>query len=312
MRFFIALLIAVLMYPMSVLAASHSATGVTVIRYPVADNNKDTRSAYYIAMLRLALNETRDKYGPYRLLPVPRPPSQQRLLSMLANDKGVDVVWTMTSKQREESLRAIHVPLMKGLMGYRLLIIRETDRAKFAKLKSADELRQLTAGQLEGWPDVDILRANGFSVVTASHYDSLFVQLEFDRFDYFPRALNEPYEELEARPNLPLIVAPNIALYYPTAEYFFVNKGNRQLAKRLHTGLMKAIDDGRFDQLFYQFPANAEAMRRANLKKRRVFWLQNPMLAKDTPVLQPKFWFFQPLYKNYQQHYGGTLPATAK
>lgn len=45
----------------------------------------------------------------------------------------VDVFWSMTSKVLEETMFPVRIPLFKGLLGNRLLIIRKTDEAKFAK-----------------------------------------------------------------------------------------------------------------------------------------------------------------------------------
>lgn len=41
----------------------------------------------------------------------------------------------------------VRIPLLKGLMGCRISIINKKNRKKFAKIKSVEELKKLTALQ---------------------------------------------------------------------------------------------------------------------------------------------------------------------
>lgn len=292
MRF---LLLVLLLLPLRLLAAPAASTApVLEVRYPAATSAEDTRSNYFIRLLGLALEETRADFGPYRLVPVSDLSYQSRAIAQLAQGQDLDLLWTMTSREREEQLLPVRIPLLKGLMGYRLFIIRKPDAARFARINDLAGLRQLSAGQGHDWPDTSILRANGFTVVTSANYNSLFMMLESQHFDFMPRAITEPYDELAVRPQLNLMVEPHLALYYPTAEYFFVNKRNQALATRLHEGLMRAINDGSFDQLFFHYPANADAFAKAHLEKRQLIVLKNPLLPPDTPLGQKNLWFFPP------------------
>lgn len=292
------LLMILLLAPLGLQAAaahpSVPATSMQEIRYPASDDPSDNRNGYFIALLSLALEETRSDYGDYQLVPVYGLASQGRALSQLTKGLDIDLLWTMTSEAREQQLLPVRIPLLKGLMGYRLLIIRQPDRHKFAGINSLAQLRKLRAGQGHDWPDTRILRANGIDVVTSVEYESLFKMLETQRFDFMPRGINEPFVELAARPALNLVVEPHLALYYPTAEYFFVNKANQALAARLHEGLMRAMHDGRFDALFFHYPANADAFAKAHLEKRQLIVLQNPLLPPATPLDQKQLWFFPP------------------
>lgn len=285
-----------LLIPMPLLAASavQAPSSVLEVRYPANDDTHDQRNGYFLALLSLALEETRKDYGDYQLVPVYGLTSQARSISQLSRGLDLDLLWTMTSSAREQQLLPVRIPLLKGLMGYRLLIIRQQDAKKFTAIKTLAQLRQKVAGQGHDWPDVDILRANGIKVVTSVEYESLFKLLESRRFDFMPRGINEPFVELAARPQLGLMVEPHLALYYPAAEYFFVNKDNQTLAARLHEGLSRALQDGRFDELFFHYPANAEAFAKAQLNKRTLIVLKNPLLPKATPLDQKELWFFPP------------------
>jgi hypothetical protein len=261
-----------------------------VIRHLSGESALDTRNEYFLAVLNLALEKTASE-GIWRLEPAEDVTPQSLALQRLSNNDGIEVVWSMTSIEREKQNRAIRIPLMKGLMGYRLLIIRAEDQQWFRRLQTVDELRELRAGQGHDWPDTEILRANGLSVEGAEDYDSLFSLLQQGRFDYLPRAINEPWEELAARPDMGLMVEEGLLLYYPTAEYFFVNPKNTALAGRLERGLRQAIEDGSFDKLFREHPINANAFGKANLLRRRVIRLDNPLLPIDTPFADKQLWW---------------------
>ena len=261
-----------------------------VIRHLSGESALDARNEYFLAMLELALEKTADQ-GDWTLQPADQVMPQSLALQRLSNNDGIDVVWSMTSIEREKQNRAIRIPLMKGLMGYRLLIIRAEDQQWFRRLQTIDELRELRAGQGHDWPDTEILRANGLAVEGEEEYDSLFSLLQQGRFDYLPRAINEPWEELAARPNMDLMVEQGLLLYYPTAEYFFVSRQNTALAARLEKGLRLAIEDGSFDKLFREHPINANAFGKANLLRRRIIRLDNPLLPKDTPFADKQLWW---------------------
>jgi hypothetical protein len=262
----------------------------TVIRHLRGEVPDDTRNAYFLAMLQLALEKTAEQ-GDFQLQPAAEAMPQSRALQRLSDNDGIDVVWSMTSIDREKQNRPIRIPLLKGLMGYRLLIIRAEDQSWFRRVQTIDQLRELRAGQGHDWPDTEILRANGLAVEGAVDYDGLFRMLQLGRFDYLPRAINEPWEELALRPGRGLAVEEGLMLYYPTAEYFFVHRDNNALADRIELGLRRAIADGSFDKLFREHPVNANAFGKANILKRRIIRLDNPLLPPETPFDQAELWW---------------------
>ena len=274
-----------------VMAASVPAQDATLVRHmrPLAE--WDTRNAYFISLLKLALDKTVDDYGRYVLEPSSEPMNQGRGISLLSAGEQIDVIWSMTSRAREQQLIPVRIPLLKGLMGYRIFIIRAEDEVWFSKIKTLDQLRELRIGQGHDWPDVDILRANGLRVETTTEYEKLFQMLQAGRFDFFPRALNEPWEEVQAHKELNLEVEKGLLLYYPTANYFFVNKNNSALAGRIESGLERAIADGSFDALFNSHPINAYALDHAHLGQRRMLKLINPLLPAETPLGRKELWW---------------------
>jgi ABC-type amino acid transport substrate-binding protein len=169
-------------------------------------------------------------------------------------------------------------------------LIARNRQAHVDKIRNLDDLRKEHIGQGIGWGDVAIYKANGIKVHTAG-YESLFKMVAANRIDLFPRGINEVFPEYAARhdaiPNL--AVEKNLLIYYPWPYYFFFNKSNKALAKRVETGLRKMMKDGSFDVLFMKY--NRASILKANLKNRRIIRIVNPALPKDTPLADASLWF---------------------
>jgi len=100
-------------------------------------------------------------------------------------DNGdVDVIDFGSTPEYEQRFTAVYFPFDRGLNGWRLLVVRKTDRATFARARSMADLARFVAGQGQGWPDADILRGAGLRVETFPQLASLFRSLEAGRFDY--------------------------------------------------------------------------------------------------------------------------------
>ena len=201
----------------------------------------------------------------------------------------------MTSREREKQVRPIRIPLLKGLLGHRVFIIKEKDQVHYSQKTTLSQLKQRVAGQGHDWPDTSILQANGFTVKTAVEYRSLFHMLEEGRFDFFPRGVNEVWEEIQLmQPRTEkLIIEQHLMLYYPAPIYFFVNKKNTKLATRIKTGLMLAHADGDFDKLINEKAMKKVLLKSLNFHQRRVFKLNNPLLPIETPLSNSAFWYTQ-------------------
>jgi hypothetical protein len=202
----------------------------------------------------------------------------------------LDLIWAVPTEEREDELLPVRIPLEKGLLGYRVFLIRAGDQGRFSKITSLNELKTLLAGQGQDWNSTRILEHNGFAVVTANNYHSLFRMLRDGRFDFFPRGLNEVWAELEAKKDLGLTLEQGLLLRYPATSYFFVNKRNTPLAARLEKGLRAALADGSFDRLVTGHPSHRELFRLAKLSERRVLRLDNPFLPKATPLDETRLW----------------------
>ena len=205
-------------------------------------------------------------------------------------DGNYHVFWNSTNAENEETLLPIRIPLFKGLLGHRIFIIREGEQDRFDQIKTIDELRKVSMGTGAAWGDTSILSANGMNLVLSNNYPSMFIMLDGNRFDAFPRGVFEAFKEVEDNEELGLAVEKNILLVYEMPYYFFVNRDNKELADDLTRGLEMAIEDGSFDQLFLNFPTVQDAINKANLQDRRIFNLTNYSLSKETPLDRPELW----------------------
>ncbi len=249
----------------------------------------DPNAAYAIKMLKLAIAHSDN---PNYQVEISHENFTQTRTNEEVRSKGLlDVCWTSSDSNIESLLRPIRIPLFKGLLGYRIFIINKNDQAKFDQVQTLEDLKKLTIGQGRTWADGRILEANGFNVIKTNKYPSLFYMVEGGRFDAFPRGVNEPFGELEARTNMELAVEKNLMLYYRMPFYLFVAPDNQGLAKDLETGFARAIANGEFDKVFYGDKAVQDVMHKANMKNRKLFKLDNPLLSKETPVDRPELWF---------------------
>ncbi|WP_171013463.1 transporter substrate-binding domain-containing protein [Chitinivorax sp. B] len=257
------------------------------IRILRPETDDDLRNGYPVALLELALKKA-DRQD-FRLVRTQLRMVQSRLLSELEQGKTVDVVWSMTSIERELRLKPIRIPIDKGLLGWRLLLVKRNRVDIFSTIQALSELGELVAGQGHDWPDTIILKANGLTVTAGSRYEGLFKMLTTGFVDYFPRSLVEIGAEAQSHTNQGIVIEPRLALRYPTAQYYFVNKQDAELASAITTGLERAIQDGSFNALFNQY--YQADIANAKLGSRRIFYLQNPLIPPETPLQRTELWF---------------------
>ena len=199
-----------------------SATWTIVYPRPLIEYDQQTN--YPLQLLTLALEQTGVKY---KMIPSDRIMLQSKALKQLRENRGVNVVWSMTDKTREEELLPIRIPIYKGLIGWRIFLVKDSVKPQFFSISEVDQLLRFKAIQGYDWPDTKILQSNGFDVTTSKEYDALFSMLTQSRGDFYPRSVVEIWAELESEQlDDDVGVEENLGVRYPTAMYFFVNKRN--------------------------------------------------------------------------------------
>lgn len=262
---------------------SPSASKVRIVpdsEYDVGSHN------YFSELLTLSLKKTEAEYGVTSLEEIQQHLVQQRALQQLHKQGVIDVYWTVTSRQRENDAIVVRIPLLKGIMGYRVALIRADRVEDFSRIDSDLKLKELIAGQGHDWPDFEILSDNGFEVLGTSVYDSLINLLYKGRIDYYPRAINETMAEYVFFDNPELAIEPRFVLHYPSYIFFFVSKDKPELAKRIELGLNRAIEDGSFDKIFFDYINLDEIKAELNLNNRKLIKLKNPLLPEKTASIE--------------------------
>ena len=266
------------------------ATEPLQVVYPAPESPRDERFGDMVALLREALTRTEARHGPFVLRPHTQHLTQPRQLLELELDQSLSVQWSATTLEKEQRLLPVRFPTRRGLLGFRLAFIQRQRQAEFRRVRNLEDLRRFTLGQGATWVDTEILRSQGLRV-EIGHYEGLFKMLAAGRFDLFPRGVNEIFTEFTARQlEAPaLAIEDSLALHYPMPYYFFFNRRNAALARRVESGLQTMLRDGSFEQHFWTF--HGPAVRRARLSERRLIRLANPYLPPLTPMQQLPLWF---------------------
>lgn len=272
------------------LLSSAALSAATQVSYPASEGASDTRHDDVIEILRTALSETVPEFGPFELQAAPRKLNKEQIFSELKAGKTINIAWGPTSAEKEAAMLPLRIPLRKGLLGYRIALIQKDKQAQLDKVKTLPDLKKLSILQGSGWSDVKLYEANGFKVSTAK-YDALFKMTASGSIDLFPRGLSEVFGEHQKnlKNNPDLAIEQGMLIYYPWPYYFFFNKNETALHKRLDTGIRKMMKDGSFDAIFRKY--NGKAIEQANFKGRRIFRIKNDTLPKETPFDDPSLWF---------------------
>lgn len=263
-----------------------ASAGARAIVHPRAEAGSDGRAQYPVAVLALAL--VKAGYA-HRLEPAPLAMPQSRSLRLLERSEMLDVVWSAATAERARQLRPVPFPIDRGLLGWRVLLVRNTALRRLREVRDLDGLRALRMGQGHDWPDVAVLRANGMDVVPGSDYEGLFRMLGAGRIDAFPRALSEVRAELAAHPGQGLAIEPGLLLHYPAALYFYLAPGDEELARALETGLERSHADGSLRALFDSH--HGRDLVALAPSQRRLIELDPGPAAAHLPLQRRELWF---------------------
>ncbi len=279
---------------------------------PVLIFQDDSRYQYYQTLLRQALEVTQDTHSKASVQAYVSDDAEltdARGLYLLAQ-KRIDVVFLATSREREEKFRAIPIPLEKGLLGLRLFLIKESAQQRFDRIENDEQLRnQMRMGFNQHWADYEVYKANDFNLSPSGKYNTLFKMLASERFDYFPRGIIEVWSELERfkMQSAVLQIENRFAFFYDYPIYFFVNKDNEQLAKRLELGLKRLQTNGFFDAHFQSHFGNDIA--RAKLEQRHIIVLQNPQRPNNTHLIKPSWWPANTVFPDRIENINDQVPS---
>lgn len=250
------------------------------------------RYNYQYKLIEILLERTEKKFGPYELKPYMGSMESRRLNREAIKGKMINIMWSDAGHQDLDSeMIRIPFPILKGLLGYRIFFIKKEEQKKFSKIKKIEDLKKMRLGVGSNWGDIKIYQHNNFNITVGSTYEGLFRMLLSNRFDYFPRGINEIYFEYDAlKIKYPqLHIEETILLYFRYPMFFYVSRTDKNLADRLINGLNEMQVDGSFDAFFFNYYRSA--ITQAGIKNRRVFYLDNPFMPEDLSLKKPELWF---------------------
>jgi len=257
--------------------------------YPKTMRSGEDEILYPLVLLRTALQFSGENFT---LQPSSISMPQSRALKQILHNDEINVAWTMTSKQREQQLLPVRVPIFKGLYGWRVLVTTQDKVNTLLNINTLSDFKSIHFIQGHDWPDTQILQDNGLTVSTSIEYSSLFNMLIKGRGDVFPRSVLEVETELntfkdEAGANLTIV--PHFLLQYPSAIYFFFSKEKPEIAQAVEKGLAIMRKNGEFDRLFKAY--HRSAIEHADIKNKIIIKLKNKQLPALTPLNDASLWF---------------------
>jgi hypothetical protein len=254
----------------------------------------DTRYDHYWQLLAQSLSITQPDFGPFTLRESTQPMTERRALQELeTGSDNITVLVHGNVVDYEQRLLPIRFPLDKGLLGYRVFLIRSEMQSSLDLVGGLNDLRRYSIGQGRGWGDVTILRQAGLNVVEGTSYEGLFDMLAAGRFELFSRSVVEVGEELaREKPAHPaLALEQHLLLFYPLTRYFYVARSTagEALARRISEGLERMLRDGSFERAFQVFKSRFE--QQIGFRDRLVIRLANPLETPETPLNRSELWY---------------------
>jgi len=245
-------------------------------------NKSPARERYETALLQACLKATNEEYGSVCVrVDNTDYPSAEDEANIFAS--GADILVTVAGnvKFKDRQKLVIPQPLTKGLLGYRLLLVRDESLAKFAQINTPQQLQALSIGIPQTWADAGLFRHNRYKVIEQGTLDNLFLLLKNGTFDYVALGVNE-IEEIFSHRVVPMggiCIEPSLMLYYPFPLVFYVNPSNSVLAERIEKGLKLIACNGEHETLFSHH--HGDVVQRLNLRNRKLLTLKNPILPPD-------------------------------
>ena len=243
--------------------------------------------------IKVLLDYTVDDFGPYQLKKS-IPMEEGRAMHQLEDGDDMDILWLAATNEREEMLLPVYIYMGGRSQGYRVCLIGKNQQYRFDNINTLDDWKHsgMIMGSGTHWADTEILEYNGIQVVTNPVSRYLYKQLGKDRFDAFPRGIDEIESNLKKHASkqneLELAVEERLMFVYPLRKIIYLSKGNEQLKKRLEIGYQRALADGVWQKLFGDGSEHVSREQELNLNKRLIIQLENPFLSEKV-LAMPMF-----------------------
>jgi hypothetical protein len=241
-------------------------------------NNSSIREDYYLALIETALRLTESDYGSYRVVYSQEPLAAERKHELLVTGEKLNIdrlVGFPVNDGPRRGLLRVDVPILKGFMGYRILLIRSENQTRFSSINTLVDLRYLSMGFGKGW-EGHVYKYNGFSVVETLNLSIMLKMLAGKRFAFIPLSAIEIEDkyDIDGVPVDYLVPEKSLLVYMPLPVYFYVSPTEPVLAERLTKGLRQLTASGELEQIFIAH--FGERLKRLKLAQRTIIELKNP------------------------------------
>jgi ABC-type amino acid transport substrate-binding protein len=242
-------------------------------------NKSPARQSYELDVLQQVVGATRETFGDASI-------EEDRTNYPLAEDesnvfqKGIDLFVTVKGNAKFLNREKIVVdqPIARGLLGKRLMVVREDRLNEFANISDEDSLQAKTVGVPETWVDAELFRYNGYRVNEVGSLEDMFQRLARGEFDYVTLGafeIEDAFHKL-AKPVGGLAIDYHLLINYPMPLVFYVHPDQEELARRISEGIKIISQNGQLEALFNRhFGKMIEGL---HLAPRRTFHLKNPAL----------------------------------
>lgn len=266
------------------------AFGVDLIKYNINRDGQDPRQLYNFEVLEAALKLTEPEFGAYKLQGLNLQIPTDRLLTEVVKGDLVNVAITVTRPAWEASTLAVKIPIRRGILSYRLLLINQQNKNKFNAIHDVEQLKETWACLGRFWSTTQAMEALQFKTIQVKWDKDVITMLDKNRCDFMPRGIHEIFAELKRYEGhlLNLTIEDKLALYIPAVFYVFVSPKSPKLHERFQLGLERMVQQGILQKMVEQ---NYRAyLDLADLKNRKIFYLGNPTLPEDTPFDRKELW----------------------
>lgn len=264
---------------------------VDIIKANIGESILDQRIHFKKQILVNALDLTKPKYGEYNIDIKKYYMNSDRSFVELTTGKNINVYFAFTQENMERTAIPIRIPVRRGIVNYRLLLIKRGTEKIFANVNTIDDLKEIQVGVDTAWATHKTLTHHDFNIVPVADYDSMFNMLARKRFKYIPRSVSEIYSEIDRHSDdfYDFVVEPSLVLYIPSATYVFVSREAPRIADRLKEGLEMMLENGDLLKIFNRF--FLDSIEKANIRKRKIIYIDNPHLPSSVPVSNKSLWF---------------------
>ena len=272
-NFYLGLLISLL-----ILACTSSVRAEMTVTVQGPETEKDLRRIYPTELMRLALEATKEDFGPYKLVETPVGENTARALVNSAGGVYENYfVRHSVSMDIIKEMGYVAFPVDLGIVGYRVAFVSHETKLRLKSVNTLDEIKGFSVVQGIGWLDTEILQHNGFDVKSSGCFECMFNMVAFNRVDMFSRGANELLDEWNSHMDTEgLTYDESIILYYPLPRFFFTAKTNLLAIERVQIGLLRAFRNGAVLDLWETH--YRKSLKFVGLDKRKIFHIENPFI----------------------------------